>query len=127
MARYKLTKDDDLNLIGVFVADGTHPLLPEGSLILNDEGNMDWVEYEVWAESNTPDPADTIDYMAKMRGERDIRLVACDWTQGVDSPLSAGDIALWATYRQELRDMPQDNPSVPDKASYDALVWPVSP
>jgi len=30
-------------------------------------------------------------------------------------------------YMQDLRDMPQDNPSVADDAAYDALTWPSEP
>ena len=30
-----------------------------------------------------------------------------DWTQVVDSPLTAEQKAAWAAYRQQLRDMPQ--------------------
>lgn len=69
---------------------------------------------------------DSTDYMALMRGERDPLLMACDWTQLPDSPLSASLKADWAAYRQDLRDMPQDNP-ITTKAEYDALVWPVEP
>ena len=37
---------------------------------------------------------------------RDLLLADSDWTQGADSPLSEEDKAAWATYRQELRDLP---------------------
>jgi hypothetical protein len=37
---------------------------------------------------------------------RDDLLAACDWTQTVDSPLDDATKAAWATYRQELRDLP---------------------
>lgn len=127
MARYKLVKDEDLNITDVRINDASHPVLAEGTVIPNTPGNRYWVQYETWAETNTPDAADTIDYLLRMRTERDLRLSVCDWTQGNDSPLIEGDKILWATYRQELRDMPQNNPSVPDKAAYDALVWPVAP
>jgi len=33
-------------------------------------------------------------------------LLASDWTQGVDAPLSDAEKAAYATYRQELRDLP---------------------
>lgn len=33
-------------------------------------------------------------------------LAASDWTQTVDNP--TGDASAWATYRQQLRDAPQD-------------------
>jgi len=37
---------------------------------------------------------------------RDLKLKRCDWTQAVDSPLSDEKKAEWATYRQQLRDLP---------------------
>ena len=43
------------------------------------------------------------------QGIRSLRthlLQQSDWTQVVDSPLTATQKAAWATYRQQLRDMP---------------------
>ena len=37
---------------------------------------------------------------------RDMKLKRCDWTQATDSPLSDEKKAEWATYRQQLRDLP---------------------
>lgn len=42
----------------------------------------------------------------QVRRIRNSRLLQCDWTQAVDSPLSDSKKAEWATYRQALRDMP---------------------
>ena len=44
---------------------------------------------------------------AVVRAERDTLLLACDWTQLPDSPLDTTPKAAWATYRQELRDIPE--------------------
>lgn len=57
---------------------------------------------------------------ADLRSERDVKLLKCDWTQGADSPLTTQKKAEWATYRQELRDLPANtvdptNPSWPTK------------
>ena len=41
-----------------------------------------------------------------VRAERDQKLIASDWTQMADSPLSDSDKTAWATYRQSLRDLP---------------------
>lgn len=41
--------------------------------------------------------------VARMRNQRDRLLASCDWTQTVDAPV---DKALWAAYRQALRDFP---------------------
>jgi hypothetical protein len=53
-----------------------------------------------------------------IRAERDVKLVACDWTQVADAPV---DAAAWADYRQALRDLPQaqTNPF--------NIVWPTPP
>ena len=42
---------------------------------------------------------------AAVRTERDQRLAASDWTQLPDAPV---DAAAWASYRQQLRDLPQN-------------------
>jgi len=43
---------------------------------------------------------------SRLRYWRDAELVATDWTQVADAPVSK---AAWATYRQELRDLPAQN------------------
>lgn len=47
-----------------------------------------------------------------IRYTRDDKLLRSDWTQSADSPLSDAKKAEWATYRQELRDMPADNTGI---------------
>jgi hypothetical protein len=64
--------------------------------------------------------------LAKARQERDALLAACDWTQVPDSPLSPEDKATWAIYRQNLRNMPQ-NQSVETIYSYSDWVFPSKP
>ena len=53
-----------------------------------------------------------------LRSKRTGLLMQCDWTQVSDAPV---DQAAWASYRQALRDMPQNttDPSNP--------VWPNPP
>ena len=46
------------------------------------------------------------DWAFEMRRKRDALLVASDWTQMHDSPLTDEQRAAWATYRQQLRDAP---------------------
>lgn len=69
---------------------------------------------------------DPVDYMQMMRSERDRLLLACDWTQLTDCPLTEQQKTDYATYRQALRDMPQNN-TISTKAEYESLVWPVKP
>lgn len=56
-----------------------------------------------------------------LRITRNALLAGCDWTQGMDSPLTSEVKSSWASYRQSLRDLPQQN-SDPDNAS-----WPRKP
>jgi hypothetical protein len=44
------------------------------------------------------------DLIALIRQQRDFLLQSSDWTQVADAPV---DKAAWATYRQALRDIPQ--------------------
>ena len=44
----------------------------------------------------------------KFRVRRDQLLTNSDWTQFADSPLSDAEKTEWATYRQALRDLPND-------------------
>jgi hypothetical protein len=56
-----------------------------------------------------------------LRAERNSRLTACDFTQLSDAPITVEKKAEWATYRQELRDLPENtvDPLAP--------VWPTQP
>lgn len=59
--------------------------------------------------------------VAQFREERDALLASSDWTQSPDSPLTDAKKAEWATYRQQLRDLPStadpSNPTWPSKPS----------
>jgi hypothetical protein len=59
-----------------------------------------------------------------IRSKRKRLLDNSDWTQAADSPLSDTAKAEWAAYRQQLRDLPDDQGSV---NSIDDVVWPTSP
>ena len=74
-----------------------------------------WVDLDtLQIEYREPEP---IDPMQGIRIHRNNLLALSDWTQLPDAPV---DKTAWATYRQELRDLPEtidiNNP-----------VWPVSP
>lgn len=56
-----------------------------------------------------------------IRAKRDALLAACDWTQMPDSPLDDEAKAAWATYRQALRDVPQQE-GFPETVN-----WPEEP
>lgn len=56
---------------------------------------------------------------AEVRTERDAKLAATDWTQVADAPV---DQAAWATYRQALRDIPEEQAGFPNNIN-----WPTEP
>lgn len=55
---------------------------------------------------------------ANLKSARNLRLQSTDWTQVPDAPV---DRAAWATYRQALRDLP-DNTTDPQN-----VTWPTPP
>ena len=57
----------------------------------------------------------------RVRQERNAFLNSSDWTQLVDSSLTDEKKAEWATYRQELRDLPSKYSKVSE------VVFPVDP
>ena len=56
-----------------------------------------------------------------VRGQRDAMLRHTDWTQIADAALGAHTVEEWATYRQELRDLPAGFSKVSE------VVWPTPP
>ena len=56
-----------------------------------------------------------------VRSERDGKLASSDWTQIGDAALGAHTAEEWATYRQELRDLPAGFSKVSE------VVWPTPP
>ena len=59
--------------------------------------------------------------LSMVRAQRNALLGACDWTQLGDAALAGHTAAEWATYRQELRDLPQTYSRVSE------VVWPFNP
>lgn len=55
------------------------------------------------------------------RAERNSRLSDCDWTMLADAPLTVSQRESWQSYRQSLRDVP-DQVGFPQN-----IVWPSSP
>lgn len=56
-----------------------------------------------------------------IKHKRNKLLEYSDWTQLADSPLSSEIKSSWATYRQQLRDIPQQG------VEPENVVWPVAP
>jgi hypothetical protein len=76
------------------------------------EGDLELVDgewYRTWVVSEAPDSivAERTQAQAKrIRSERNKRIAQCDWTQLPDASV---DVAAWASYRQQLRDLPKQS------------------
>jgi len=57
-----------------------------------------------------------------VRFERNQRLAYCDWAVLPDHQLTSEQETVWKTYRQQLRDLP-NNPSI----DLNNVVWPDGP
>ena len=60
------------------------------------------------------------------RAHRDALLRDSDWTQIADASLGAHTVEEWATYRQELRDLPATS-NVCNGGKVSEVVWPDDP
>ena len=70
----------------------------------------EWVMTWQVSDASTDEIATRLEgEFASVRADRNWRLADCDWTQLGDCPLSDADKAAWATYRQELRDVPKQS------------------
>ena len=112
----------------------THAAIVENGVVVNIAlAEPDFAAEQGWIVSDTAKIGDLWDgqtftppaalapdidtQWAIIRAERNRLLSDCDWTQLPDAPV---DAAVWATYRQELRDITtQTDPF--------AIVWPESP
>jgi len=61
------------------------------------------------------------DALIEMKIKRNNALMASDWTQVSDNALTASQRQAWATYRQQLRDLPSN---INDPLN---IVWPTEP
>tara|TARA_R110002072_G_scaffold299821_1_gene475900 strand:+ start:727 stop:1017 length:291 start_codon:yes stop_codon:yes gene_type:complete len=87
---------------------------PEGNVPFTPEEEAEWDAQEVEFEAGANDRV-----AAKIRTERDSKLTESDWTQVADAPV---DQAAWATYRQALRDIPEEQAGFPNNIN-----WPTEP
>jgi hypothetical protein len=63
-----------------------------------------------------------VDAMGDLRYYRNKHLADSDWTQAVDSTKVVTSEKDWATYRQDLRDLPATFASNPEE-----VIWPTTP
>lgn len=74
-----------------------HHMTANGPVPFTPEENSEWDAKEKEILSKEP-----VRLASKIRAERNTKIAECDWTQLPDAPV---DKVLWATYRQELRDI----------------------
>lgn len=82
--------------------------------LTNSPHHVNGAWLQVWNVENLPDDQAS----NNVRSERNSRLADCDWTQLPDAPV---DTTVWATYRQELRDI-----TLQDGFPYE-ITWPEKP
>jgi len=80
---------------------------------------IDLTEAEIAAQDAQAEASDL--NLGMIRSQRDGQLRGSDWTQIGDAALAGHTAEEWATYRQELRDLPQTYDRVSE------VVWPNDP
>jgi hypothetical protein len=70
-----------------------------------------------WVTTPIPDEV----FWKRLRGQRNFRLSSSDWSQLSDAPLTSAEKTAWATYRQELRDLPENTEDPKN------ITWPLQP
>lgn len=95
-----------------------------------------WYWRDGWVKTKPPRPSmnhywdnyqwnlDTVALMKSLREQRDYKLADSDWRLMPDSPMNAEQRESWATYRQALRDVPDNNATI---QALDEVVWPSPP
>jgi hypothetical protein len=99
------------------------PNTPAGHIAI--EGSFDAKSQRFDLATNTvapyTPPVDADAEARSVRAARDLMLAQCDWTQVADAPISAEMLASWRTYRQALRDVPEQS-GFPQ-----TVTWPTAP
>ena len=62
-----------------------------------------------------------------LRNQRNDKLKNSDWTQSNDSPLTDLKKTEWQTYRQALRDITTQTPSIDIDGQLTGITWPTPP
>jgi virulence-associated protein VagC len=91
------------------------------NIIRTDEGVIVTPNTEAWEAWKAEQPDYSEQLAVEVRAQRDALLAACDWTQMPDSPLSEEEKVAYQTYRQALRDVPQQ------KGFPETINWPEEP
>ncbi len=101
---------------GEFVIDGWHDMATK--IIVNG------VVTDKPEEEEISDEHKNMIVLTKLREYRDMALASSDWTQVADAPISDEEKAAWASYRQELRDLPN---TYANETNIDSVIYPEPP
>ena len=124
MPRYEYDKLNDLLTLHIELESaGISPQTVEG------RGNLVWITVPAEFEAQVSAVVDAHDgaaatlakHWSTARAERDTRLRNSDWIGVTDTQLTEADQTSWQTYRQALRDVPQ-NQNDPEN-----ITWPDAP
>lgn len=102
--------DDQLSEWGIYPVERTDPpqydpatqVLEQNTATYNEELQQWETAWAVREKTADEIAQSSAEIAASIRGERNARLYASDWTQVLDAQV---DRAAWAAYRQELRDI----------------------
>lgn len=126
MADYIIYTDEVVNMrVSCIEADAQAMATANGaSFVLDTFDAYDLNQLEVVGgviqvkSQDTQDAEATTKLMDELRSTRNLLLKSSDWTQVPDAPV---DQAAWATYRQQLRDLPNNTEDPANPA------WPTKP
>lgn len=65
--------------------------------------------------------------MFELRRQRNAYLASCDWVMFTDSPVSEAQKLEWQMYRQALRDITTQTPSLDADGNLTGITWPTPP
>lgn len=99
------TEQPEIDTLSQYLEEAT-PIFIDGSW------KQQWSVFQV---SDEEVAKRTAQQARSVRGSRDAELTSTDWTQLADAPV---DSSVWAVYRQQLRDIPQQSGFPWD------VVWP---
>ena len=118
MKSYAILSED-----GFVVSISYSDIPQEGAVeLLESIGNApsEWHKYHFESKQWIQDkPIEAIE--SEIKVQRKQLLLDSDWTQLTNNPLTTAQQASWATYRQELRDIPSQS-GFPF-----AVIWPTPP
>lgn len=90
----------------------------------DEDFNLQVKEGEFISEGIVDIPEQVDSPLVILRGLRNSLLKECDWTQMPDAPLSDTKRQEWETYRQELRNLPNNYPNL---TNMNEVVFPEEP